>query len=72
MTDEQRHPGRLSPETKHLLRLIRKDQDSEGWTKVSELLWPFAIQLPYELVTMSTDERKIRLTEVGNIVVDWL
>ncbi len=73
---------KLDDGEKHMLRLIRKDQNAEGWAKVSEAVWPVAVMLPSELVelrsTVNLDggvkvsNRAIRLTDAGNAVVDWL
>ncbi len=65
----------LTDGQKHLLRLIRKDQNEEGWAKVSKVVWPVVIQLPPELVDYEGEPEeggKARLTGDGNIVLDWL
>ncbi len=59
----------------HLLRLIRKDQDSEGWTKVSKVVMPFIKECPEELreiIDQSDGGGKARLTDKGNTILDYL
>lgn len=64
----------LDPGTKHILRLIQRDKDAEGWTKVSRTLWPWILKLPIELVeTQAREEGGVaKLTERGNIVIEWI
>lgn len=58
---------------KHLLRLIQKDRDADGWAKVSELVWPFVEKLPSQLCELraTEDGRFIKLTHDGEVVLDW-
>lgn len=65
--------NKLSPASCHLLRLIRKDADSDGWAKVSSVVWPLVQKLPEELVELrpSGDAGHVKLTEAGNTVLDW-
>jgi hypothetical protein len=59
---------------KHLLRLVRKGQDSEGWASVSPVLLPVVQKLPSELVTIERAENggRVKLTTAGNTIVDYL
>lgn len=59
---------------KHLLRLIRKDADAEGWVPVSNIVFPAVDRLPKALVEIGGEPNnwKARLTEAGNTVVDWM
>lgn len=47
---------KLDAGTKHLLRLIDRDKDSEGWTKISKVVWPFIVKLPSDLVIVRPSE----------------
>lgn len=66
--------NKLNNNQKHLLFLIRKDKKEDGWTKVSEILWKFFDALPKELVqTLKLSVGGLaKLTEKGNIVMDWI
>lgn len=71
---------KLDAGQKHLLGLIVKEADSEGWAPVSAQLLPFLTkELPSELVTFEPvgDEGRgrARLTDVGENLMDamaWL
>lgn len=64
----------LTAGDKHLLRLIRREKDADGWAKVSKMLWPIILALPTQLVETraSDDGGFIRLTDAGSTVLDWL
>jgi len=65
----------LTTNQKHILKLIKKDQNSEGWTKVSSQLSKFVIETMQdvrELVEIEKDGSRIKLTEKGNIILDYL
>lgn len=59
---------------KHLLRLIRKDSDKEGWTPVSNFVWPAVEGLPSELVEIEKTETggRARLLPAGEVVINWI
>lgn len=59
---------------KHLLYLIQRDIDAEGWTKVSSVVWPLVANLPPELIELrpSDDGGHVRLTSEGGIVLKWM
>ena len=63
---------------KHILRLIARDCDDEGWTAVSEALYPhLSKNMPSELVEFEKLEigGRARLTEEGHNVINamkWL
>jgi len=69
---------KLEIEHKHILKLIARDRDSDGWASISESLYkPLALNMPEELVgfeKLKTGGRA-RLTEEGQHVIDamrWL
>jgi hypothetical protein len=60
---------------RHLISLIRKDQDAEGWAKVSKIVLPLARKLiPTELADFEgpfeDGSGRARLTEKGNNLLD--
>ena len=57
----------------HLLRLIEKDADGEGWAKVSKNVWPLTSSLPKDLVVLreTADGGFVRLTDEGEVVLKW-
>lgn len=67
---------------KHILKLIARDRDGEGWAKVSPQIFPFLEKefVPRELVELQrTSESggggRVRLTPTGENVVEamaWL
>lgn len=63
---------------KHILKLIARDRDSEGWATVSAMLYKtLSASLPSELVTFEPngDAGRAKLTEAGQGVIDsmaWL
>ena len=64
---------RIDYKTRHLMTLIRKDANDDGWACVSDQLWPFLEALPVELVDRKETEMggMVRLTDKGNTVLDW-
>lgn len=71
---------KLDAGQKHLLRLVRKGADAEGWAPVSAMVYPHAVKiLPPELATTEPvgDEGRgrARLTPAGESLLDameWL
>lgn len=67
---------KLSDHHKYALKLIRKDADKDGWASVSKLLWPVISLIPTDLAEREffeeTGAGRIRLTDRGNAVVDYL
>lgn len=63
----------LSSNHRHLLRLAQRDKDADGWTKVSGVVWPLLQDIPPELAELRPAEvgGHIRLTEEGDIVLNW-
>lgn len=63
----------ISPDDKHLMRLIIKGRDSEGWAKVSSAVAPLMKNLPPELVELdlTEDGGRARLTQNGETVLEW-
>jgi hypothetical protein len=69
---------KLEIQHKHILKLIARDCDEEGWAAVSETLYPYLSKnIPAELAKfekLSTGGRA-RLTEEGQNVInamEWL
>ena len=63
----------LSHGEKHLLRLIQKGTDADGWAKVSKHVWPLVEKLPTQLCELRATEDGgfIKLTHDGKTVLDW-
>lgn len=55
---------------KHLLRLALRDGDQDGWSKVSNPVWPFIDGLPSDLRETKTVEGQhfVRLTDQGKAI----
>jgi hypothetical protein len=63
---------KLDNAQKHILRLIHRDKDSQGWTKVSEALCKTVREnIPSDLATFEKleDGGRVKLTEEGNGVI---
>jgi len=69
---------KLDIQHKHILKLIDRDKIDDGWTTVSDQLYPhLSKNMPCELVEFSGDVGcyKARLTEKGNNILEamlWL
>jgi len=66
---------KLKAEHLHILKLIYRDKDSEGWTLVSDALYPhLSKNMPKELVQFgfSAGRHRARLTEEGNSVINLI
>ncbi len=69
---------KLESEHKHIMRLIARDCDSEGWTAVSEALYPhLSKNMPGELMEFEKLEEggRARLTDEGENILNamaWL
>lgn len=66
---------KLDSGQRNLIRLIRKDQDAEGWAKVSTPVFPLAkARIPAELAEIEgpfeDGSGRARLTEKGNNLLD--
>jgi len=76
MTTKPKQP--LRHEQKHILKLIAKDANSDGWASVSEQLYKvLSSNVPTELTTFERLESggRARLTEEGQGVIrslQWL
>jgi hypothetical protein len=72
--------AKLDAGQKHLLRLVRKGAEADGWAPVSATVYPHAkTALPHELATLEPvgeDGRgRARLTPAGEALLDameWL
>ena len=69
----------LTPNQKHLLHLIAKDEDEEGWTNVSEMLWKFVSETVKgleELVELRRSGQngggQGRITPIGKSVMKYI
>jgi hypothetical protein len=72
-------PKKLSHGEKHMLRLIARDANQEGWTEVSAAVMPHMESLPQELIDLEDDFPEktgcVRLTQTGREIVsamEWL
>jgi hypothetical protein len=68
---------RLSADETHFIRLIARDANDDGWTKVSAMLYPLVEKMPRELVELWPTESggRARLTDEGSSVLSamlWL
>ena len=70
---------KLDSGTKHLLRLIVKSRNTDGWAKVSSMIYPLAAKIPTELVELrpvgNEGWGEIRLTDEGAAILnamEWL
>lgn len=71
---------KLDMHHKHVLRLIRRDANIDGWASISKPLFPILRKgMPTELVEFEGPDKdgrgRARLTETGSNVVDameWL
>ncbi len=64
---------KLEMEHKHIMRLIVRDRDKEGWVAVSDQLYPpLSANMPPELVTFdgSPGSYRAKLTIQGQNVLD--
>ena len=59
----------LTDNEKHLMRLIAKDADIDGWAECSIPVFQFVKLLPKELVELR--ELGARLTDDGKAIVRW-
>lgn len=70
--------GKLDIQHKHILKLIARDRDSEGWAKVSDQLYPvLSKNIPTELAEFEKQKEgsRARLTDEGESVLNamkWL
>lgn len=65
---------KLSDTDRHMMRLAMKSTESDGWAKVSKLVWPFVVSLPDELVVKvpsSTGGGFVKLTDGGKLVMEY-
>lgn len=64
----------LTPNDKHLLRLVERGKKENGWSNVSAQVWPFISKLPQELVELKEVGFGgiVKLTKEGEIVLKWL
>ena len=69
---------KLDIQHKHIMKLIDRDKKDDGWTTVSDILYPHLSQnMPGELVEFAGDTGcyRARLTEKGNNILEamaWL
>jgi hypothetical protein len=68
-------PTKLAPQHKHILKLVSRDKKADGYTPVSDVLYPYLVEnTPKELVEFSGVEGsyKARLTEKGKAILEAL
>lgn len=69
---------KLDIQHKHIIKLISRDKQPDGWTKVSKFLYPHLVKnMPKELIILekTNESWKAKLTEKGECVLyamDWL
>lgn len=69
---------KLSIGHKHIMKLISRDKNNDGWTPVGDKLYPHLVKhMPKELVEFSgsVGSYKDRLTDKGNNILEamaWL
>lgn len=65
---------KLSHGEEHLLRLIQKEEDVDGWAKVSKQVWPLVEKLPSQLCELRATEDGgfARLTHDGITILNWI
>lgn len=58
----------------HLLRFIAKGVDTDGWAKVSQIIWPLYEKLPNDLVEKRPSDNggHMRLTENGKTLLRYI
>ncbi len=70
--------SKLNAGQKNILRLIDKDSNSEGWTSVSDILFPHvSTNMPKELIILKGDKGsyQAKLTDEGVSIIhamNWL
>jgi hypothetical protein len=66
--------SKLSHGELHLMRLLARDTNAEGWTTVSRQVWPLVVSIPDELRELKPikDAGFARLTVAGYTVLQWL
>ena len=70
---------KLDAGQKHMLRLVEKGANADGWAEVSSQVFPLAQAMPTELVTLEpvgdAGRGQIRLTQEGKnllAAMEWL
>lgn len=65
---------KLTDNEMHLLRLVRRGQNDNGWAKVSKAVFPLVNTLPRRLVEVQSDDKTamVKLTAEGNSLLDAL
>lgn len=65
---------KLTRHNKDILKLINRSPKTgdQGWSKVSESLWPMILKYKNELIDLCDELKLVRLSEEGKIVFKWL
>ena len=66
---------KLSGGDRHFIKLIARDADVQGWSKVSAQVMPLVRKMPSGFVEIDEENSKVRLTEAGKNIHDameWL
>jgi hypothetical protein len=63
----------INNDCRHLMRLLKQDPKTNGWVRVSDILWPFIKKIPLELihVKQTAEGNFARLSYDGEVVVKW-
>jgi hypothetical protein len=61
----------LDVNAKYLMKLCSRDADTDGWTPVSDQVWPLLDMVPDELMEKHAEASggKVRLTDKGVTVL---
>jgi hypothetical protein len=66
----------LNASQKHLLRLAKNGAGEDGWTPVSNLIWPLLAQVPDRLLDREwpegAEKGRCRLTADGEAIVEFM
>jgi hypothetical protein len=64
----------ITDNQKIMLRLIERSPDiGEGWRQCSTPLWPHVVdQSPPDLVELDHEQKRVRFTPEGIIIMRWL
>lgn len=64
---------KLDDRARHLLFLVQKGAKEDGWSRVSEMVWPLLKIIPSELIESrkEDDGGYAKLTEKGQTILDY-
>lgn len=67
--------GKLTDQQIAFIRLIERSDDlGDGWRSVSKAVWPLVQKtvLPGELLEIDTENRRVRLSDKGEVVSKYV